>query len=126
MNRRQFITSLVGVAAATAIPLNLLSKDCVKVNNNITLNFRTKTVELHGRVNVGDAFKIVEKTNNDIAKIKDDLICVNGWTIKICNDCNATINMTTFFCNDSNTCKAKNVFSQLPPPKGLGFPSKII
>ena len=112
MNRRKFISLLVGTAAATAIPLDLLSKDYVKINNNITLNFKTKTVELHGKVDVGDAFKIIEKINNKIAKIENNLIYVNGWNIEICKDCHATSNRAAFFCNNSNTFKTKVLFGE--------------
>ena len=92
MNRRKFIASLVGVAAATAIPAKTLLSDRVKINKNITLNFKTKEIEFHGKVNVQDQLKLLSKIKPNIVSQKNDHISVK-WNMVICSDCDATLDI---------------------------------
>ena len=90
MDRRKFIASLIGLAAATAIPANKLLSDRVKINKNITLNFKTKEIEFHGKVNLKDQLKILSKNNPNIVNQRNNKTYVK-WKILICSDCDALL-----------------------------------
>jgi hypothetical protein len=102
MDRRKFISSLIGIVAATAIPANKLLSDRVQINKNITLNFKTKKIELHGKINLLDQLKFLSEINSNVVSKDDDKTLVK-WGIVICSDCNATLIQYKPIIYDSDT-----------------------
>ncbi len=90
MDRRKFIASLIGIVATAAIPANKLLSDRVQINKNITLNFKTEEIELHGKINLLEQLKFLSEINSNAVSKDNDKTLVK-WGIVICSDCIATL-----------------------------------